>query len=148
MAAKKEETMEKRVVEISDFFTRKQEEEGVWFEPAPFGQKMGLEFKILGVNSTRMAIVLDNFNKKQAEIETIKDIEEKAKATNELYAESAANRVIGLRAAKGVTAKLNGEDISYSDDIVRSILFECPDAAAEIIRATRDGENFLVKKTN
>lgn len=146
--AENESLESKKTVDISRFFTRKTEEEGTWVEPIIFGELTGLEFKVLGSNSTKLAIVIEDFKKKSAEIESLKDPEERAERTQKLYAESAAKRVVGLRAAKGVTATLNGELIEYSDSLIKHIFEESPEIAGYIIRFSLDTSNFMKKKND
>lgn len=140
------ETTTKKSFDVSRFFTRKNEEEGSWVEPIVFGELFGLEFKVLGSNSTKLAMVIDEFRKKSSEIESLKDPEERAKRTAELYAASAAKRVVGLRAARGLNITVEGKPFEYSDSLIRHIFEESPEVASYIIRYSVDSSNFMTKK--
>lgn len=135
-----------KTLDVSRFFTKSNEEEGTWVEPVVFGELVGLEFKVLGSNSTKLAIVVDEFRSKSAEIEGLKDLEEKAKRTQKLYAESAAKRVVGIRAARGLNVVVEGKPVEYSDALIRHIFEESPEIASFIIRYSVDTSNFMKKK--
>lgn len=137
---------ETKTLDISRFFTRKNEEEGSWVEPVVFGELVGLEFQVLGANSTKLALVTEDFKKKSAEIEKLKDVEERAKRNQALYAESAAKRVIGVRAARGLNITVEGEPIEYSEALIKHIFEESPEIANFIIRYSVDTSNFMTKK--
>lgn len=138
----------KPTVDISRFFTRKNEEEGTWVEPIVFGELVGLEFKVLGSNSNKLAMIIDEFKRKSAEIESIKDPEERAKRTSALYAASAAKRVVGLRAARGLNVTVEGKPFEYSDALIKHIFEESPEIAGFIIRYSVDTSNFMTKKND
>lgn len=139
---------ESKVVDVSRFFTKQNEEEGTWVEPIVFGEPVGLEFKVLGSNSTKLAIVVDEFRSKSAEIEGLKSLEEKAKRNQKLYAESAAKRVVGVRAARGLNVVVEGKPVEYSDSLVKHIFEESPEIAGFIIRFSVDTSNFMKKKND
>lgn len=91
---------EKRTFDLADLiFTKDNENEGVWVEPELFGVKIGVEFKVIGANCDKLITVIEEFNKKYAEVSAIKDTTERAKALDELYVDTAAKRTIGLRCA-------------------------------------------------
>lgn len=140
------ESEQKKTIDLSKFFTKKNEEEGTWVEPIIFGELTGVEFQVLGSNSNRLAMVIDEFRRKSAEIESIKDPEERAKRTSALYAASAAKRVVGIRAVKGVVATVEGKPIEYSESLIKHIFEESPEIASFIIRYSVDSSNFMMKK--
>lgn len=127
-------------------FTKDNEEEGRWVEPVIFGQKIGVEFLVLGANSDRISIVNEDFNKRRADIAKLVDPEERAKQTDALYAKSAAQRVIGLRNAPDAEITVNGKPIEYSQPMVELIFSKSPDTASFIVRFSMDSENFTDKK--
>lgn len=139
----------KKVVDISRFFTKKNEEEGTWVEPVIYGELVGLEFKVLGANSVKLSMVIDDFKRKSAEIESIKDPEERARRNQKLYAESASKRVVGMRPARNVSPVIDGEELKeYSDELIKRIFEESPDIAGYIIRYSVDSSNFMTKKND
>lgn len=139
---------ETKTLDISKFFTKQNEEEGTWVEPIIFGELVGLEFKVLGSNSTKLAMVIDDFKKKSSENESIKDVEERAKRNQELYAESAAKRVVGIRAARNLNVTVEGKPVEYSDSLIKHIFEEAPEIAGFIIRYSVDTSNFMTKKND
>lgn len=139
---------EAKTLDISRFFTKKNEEEGTWVEPIVFGELTGIELKVLGSNSNRLAMVIDEFRKKSAEIESIKDPEERAKRTSALYAASAAKRVVGIRSVEGIEATVEGKPIEYSESLIKHIFEESPEIASFVIRYSVDSSNFMTKKND
>lgn len=139
----------KRKFDLSDIiFTKKNEEEGVWVEPEIFGMKIGVEFKILGANSNRLITVIEEFNKKYAEVSAISDLEKKAEELDKLYVDTAAKRTVGLRCAKDAEITIEGKPVEYSDETVRHIFEQSPVCAQYIVLYSRNAENFTNRKKN
>lgn len=137
---------EAEVIDIADFFTKSNEEEGTWFEPVVFGKPLGLEFKVLGANSDKVSVINEQFNKKRAEIAVIEDLSKKAKKTAELYAKSAAERVVGIRTKEGKKVCIGGKPIENTEATVFQIFSNSYDIASAVIRFSMDSENFMNKK--
>ena len=140
---------EKRTFDLADLiFTKDNENEGVWVEPELFGVKIGVEFKVIGANCDKLITVIEEFNKKYAEVSAIKDTTERAKALDELYVDTAAKRTIGLRCAPDAEVTIEGNPVEYSDAVVRHIFEKSPVCAQFIVLFSRNTENFTNRKKN
>lgn len=150
MANSKETTkneVEKAIIDIADFFTKDKEKEGVWTKVNVFGKDL-FEFKIIGSNSDKVTILNEEFNKKSSEIAAIVNPEERAEKLGELYAESAAKRILEMRPIEGTELKLGGKPVDCSKETIVSILKNSYDIAAFVIRFSMNSGNFTNKKIN
>lgn len=140
--------VKKEVIELSDFFTLKNEEDGVWVEPILFNGKLrvGFQFQILGANSSKLSMVTDEFNRKMSEVEAMVDGADKEMERNKIYIENSAKRITGIRAVSGKELTLNGKPFEYSIGNIEKLLMECPELAVFVIRYSTDSSNFMNKK--
>lgn len=143
-----EELNEEFVVNIEDFFTADNEEEGVWFEPIIKGTPCGIEFLVTGSNTDKNAAQAERFKKARAEIEKLKDPEERSAKLKEIDAKRAAEFVHGLRAAKGCKVNFGGQPLEYSKPMVEKIMFGAPLIRIEIINFAYDTANFMKREKN
>lgn len=142
---KKEELIE---INIEDFFTTENEETGVWFEPIIKGIPCGIEFLVTGSNTDKNAAQAERFKKARAEIEKLKDPEERSARLKEIDSKRAAEFIQGMRAAKGCKANFGGQPLEYSKPMVEKIMFGAPLIRLEIINFAYETANFMKREKN
>lgn len=146
MAKTSEKKAEKKIVDIADFFTTTREKEGVWYEPKVEGVGLGFEFKILGKASDENALSAEVYRKEHELAEKETDVAKR----NELERNAVTKRVCAvitdLRAKDGVDLKMNGETLSYSKEMVYSIIYESIEIRTDVFAATFEDSNFMTKK--
>ena len=130
------------VINISKFFSKDNEENGMWMEPKVRGVGVGFEVKVYGPNSTAAAVAQDKYQKAKDEVNKIEDIKAKNEATDKMLAEYAAALVCDIRGMNG--AKLvndDGSEVTVKD--IRNILYNAPIIASDIARFETNQNNFL-----
>lgn len=135
--------MSDNVINISDFFSKDNEENGIWYEVKVRGVNSGIEFKIYGPNSTAAAVAQDGYNKAKDEINKIEDVTAKSKALDKALAEYAAALCCDIRSKdpeKKLTNK-DGSEVTKAD--IKDILFNAPVLASDIARFETNQNNFL-----
>lgn len=140
-----EKKSEKAVVDISAFFTRKNEEEGAWFEPVFEGVPLGIEFKVIGSNSNAAAKETADYKREMAKIEGIKDEVQKNDREMDAIARYSAALVKGIRAKGNVVAKLNEKPLEYSKEAVFEIMLNSSLIARAILNFSFADGNFTNK---
>lgn len=152
VARLKETIMDKNVapvtIELSDFFTSKRETEGVWFEPVVFGKRLGVEFRVLGANSDRVSIAIDEYRKTLSDIEEIVDKGEKEKAKTKAFVDNVASRITDARPVGNNTITIEGKPFAYSPDMVRTIMENCLGVASAIMSFSGESGNFTNRNLN
>lgn len=145
MAEKKKAEME--IIKIENFFTRDNEEKGVWFEAVVNGQKTGIEGLVLGANSSTAIIATNQWNKEIEEQKLIEDDIEK----NAQYEMSCAKRVAAivskLRGKDGKELSFKGKTSLDKSDI-EEIMLNSPAMAASFLNFSNRNANFLEGKKN
>lgn len=139
---------EERVINIEDFFTAEREEEGVWFEPIVNGIPCGIEFLVTGANTDKNAAQAERFKKQRAEIEVLKDPEERSKKLKEIDAKRAADFIHGIRPAEGCKINFGGSALEYSKPNIEKIMFGAPLIRVEIIGFAYETANFMKRENN
>lgn len=137
---------EENVLDIAQFFSRDNENSGVWFEPEIKGKKCGFEFLVCGVNSNAAAIADERWNKKKSELENIKDPDEKAQKDDEIFAERISGFILDIRGKGNKKVVANGKEVSKDD--IPLIVYNSPALAVEVSRFASNLENFLGKEKN
>lgn len=138
----------KRVVDISSFFTKNNQEKGVYHEPVIDGQNLGIKFRIIGSESDEGASVFSEYDKDIEHIESIEDTAKKNEASRDSMARIASKLTKDMEPVEGVEAIINGKPLVYDKDIVYEIFYNSPTIANDIIRFSRRDSNFMVKKAN
>lgn len=135
--------MDSNVINITDFYSRENEENGKWYEPKIRGVKVGFEVKIFGPNSTTASVAHENYKKAKAEIEKIEDVKVKSEATDKALAEYAASLCSDIRpVGDKKLVKADGITPVTKDDI-REILYQAPVLAEDIAIYQNNQNNFL-----
>jgi hypothetical protein len=135
-------------INIEDFFTVDNEQEGVWFEPKINGMSCGLEFLLTGKNTDANVAATERYDKQVSKLEEIKDPIEKAKKRNELEASRVADFVKGLREVDGVSVNYGGKKIEYSVPLVKQIFLKSPLIKNQVIDFVLQTTNFIKRKKN
>ena len=139
---------ELQVINIEDFFTTQNEDEGVWFEPYINGTPCGIEFLVTGSGTDKNAAQAERFKKERAKIEALKDPEERSAKLKELDSKRAAQFVHGIRAAKGCKINFGGQALEYSKPMIEKIMFGAPLIRLEIINFAYETANFMKREKN
>jgi len=135
-------------IEISDFFTASNENEGSWHEPIIFGIPLGLEFKILGARSIEAEVIGEYQSREMEKISLITSDKERAEGSKKLLNEVAAKLVVGLRPKNGKVVKLHGVPITYDKKTILEICEKQPQIPSDILSYSRNGANFIGKKSD
>jgi len=130
-----------KTINIEDFFTEDNEQQGVWFEPKINGIPCGLEFLLTGKHTDENIAGTERYEKQLSKLEELKDPVEKAKKQKELDANRVAEFVKGLRVVEGYEVNFGGKGIEYSVPLVQKIFLKSPLIKDEVI-------NFVMKTTN
>ena len=168
MAEKKKAEVE--TIKIENFFTRDNEENGVWFEAVVNGQKTGIEGLVLGSNSSSAIIatkgegIIRNIFPNHLTIYTGKLMEMGGKIKlldpkliedeverNNAYEISCAKRVAAivskLRGKDGKDLSFRGKTSLDKTDI-EMIMLNSPALAASFLNFSNRNANFLEGKKN
>ncbi|MBQ0112966.1 MAG: hypothetical protein KBT03_07540 [Bacteroidales bacterium] len=122
------------VIDIESFFSRDNEENGIWREV----KYTGIEFKCHGPNSSKAAEADEYFRNEKAKLdENASD----NKKLDELYIKRLAMLVSDVRGKNGKKLTLKGKDVTKND--IYTILFKSPVIATDLIGFVSRQENFL-----
>lgn len=133
-------------IDIADFFTDKNEKEGVWYEPVINGKGIGIEFKILG-NSCDAAIrASEEYDKALAAAEKELDVVKRARLKGEAMNKRIEVMVTDIRGKDGREILINGQPLTYTKENVMRILDESKAIKSEILDAFMTSETFMTRK--
>lgn len=142
--------MEKKVFDIENLFTEKNEREGVWFEPVFEDVHCGVEFLLIGINSEEASIAMIHFDELADEIRDSKDEDSvKEQKLRELDAERVASFVKGIRATDGSELQLAGEEVTDSNvkKVAKELFINSPDVKLACVDFVLKSSNFMkIKK--
>lgn len=141
-----QETEKDSVVDIAQFFSRDNENNGVWFEPEIKGKKCGFEFLVCGVNSNTASLADEKWSKKKSELESIKDPKERAEKDDEIFAERIAGFILDIRGKDKKRLIANGKEVTKDD--IPLIIYNSPALAVEVSKFASSLENFLGQGKN
>ena len=114
--------MENKVIDIEDFFTEKNEREGVWHEPVIDNIPCGLEFLLIGIHSEEAVAKMAELDKKSEEIRGSKDSNEtKEENLKQLDAERVPVLTKDIRAADGSELTKGGKPFVFSTEIAKEL---------------------------
>lgn len=133
----------KNAINISQFFSKQNEEEGKWYEPKVRGVGVGFEVKVYGPNSSAASMAQDKYQKARDEINKISDEKAKIEATDKMLAEYAAALICDIRPIgnKKLTMTENGPEVTIKD--IKEIMYQAPILASDIARFESNQNNFL-----
>ena len=134
--------MAKNVINVSDFYTKENEEGGKWFEAMVRGMGSGIEFKVYGPNSNPVTIARDKQSKAMEEASKIEDAKKRNEVTDEIMAQYATDIVADIRGKDGLKLEnKDGTPVTVKD--VKDIMINSPILALEVIRFASAQNNFL-----
>ena len=133
-------------IDIASFFTKKNEEEGIWYEPKVEGRGIGIEFKLLGKASDANTIASEVYEKETDEASKEKDAVKRRDKNDKALAKRFAAVVTDVRATEGNTVFIEGKPLTYSRETVEYILLQSSVISEDILRAFIERENFMTKK--
>lgn len=142
--------MEKKVFDIENLFTEKNEREGVWFEPVFEDVHCGVEFLLIGINSEEASSAMIRFDELADKIRDSKDEDsEKEQKLRELDAERVASFVKGIRATDGSELQLAGEAVTEAtvNKVAKELFINSPDVKLACVDFVLKSSNFMkIKK--
>lgn len=133
-------------IDIADFFTKKNEEEGIWYEPQVEGRGIGIEFKLLGKASDTNAIASEVYEKESDAASKEKDTIKKKDLSDKALAKRIAAIVTDVRPVGNNNIFIEGKPLTYSKDTVEYILSQSSVISEDILKAFIERENFMTKK--
>lgn len=147
MAQKKVEgTTKKNVINMRSFFSRENEEKGVWFRPAPEGAYIPFQLKVVGPTSSTAWSVNDAYSKDLEAAKDIEDIKERAEKVIEITAKKYAGLCVDIKVDDEVELDFDGHNPTKDD--IYDILYNSPLIQDEVYRFYNEAENFLGLKKN
>lgn len=138
--------MEKRKINVEDFFTEEYEAKGEWFEPTIDGIPFGIQFLVTGTGTDENVANSERYEKALAALKEMKDPVERVRKQKQLDANRVAEFVIGIKPADGCEADFGGKPIEYSVPFIQELLYKAPLLKYEIIRFASDTTNFIKRK--
>ena len=138
--------MEKKQINIENFFTEDNEKEGIWFEPKIEGEPCGIEFLVTGAGSDDNLVENERYEKAMAEAEDIKDQKEKVQKKKEIDANRIAALVQGIRAADGAEILFNGKPLEFSRPFIQQLMLKSPLIKVEIVKFAMKTANFIKRE--
>jgi hypothetical protein len=140
--------MEKKTVNLEDFFSDDNEKAGIWFEPKIDGEPCGIEFLVTGAGTDDNLVENERYEKAMAEAEDIKDQKERVNRRKEIDADRIAALVKGIRAADGNELMYNGKPIEYSVPVIKQLMLKSPLIKLEIVKFSTKTANFIKREKN
>lgn len=134
-----------KTVDISAFFNRKNEEEGVWFEPEILGEPLGLRFKVIGSNSNAAAKATADYRREMDKVSAIKDEGEKNERTMEAIAKYTSALTRDIKPAEGVKAVNGGAEFSYTEEGCYQVMLNSSVIARAVLDFAYSDRNFMNK---
>lgn len=129
-------------LDLSVFFTRDREEEGVWTDLYAGSEKTGVRIKIIGLNSSSGLASQVEYSRSLENIKTIKDPVEKAKLMNKAYVEHAANLVTGLESDDGRKLVIGNKEFVFNKEAILVVLENRREFADFVINFANKDRNF------
>lgn len=133
-----------KTVDITKYFTRDNEENGIWKELILNGEKSGIEACIYGVNSNSVTLANENYRKEMAEVSNIKDVDLRNEKTEAAFAKRMTGFVKDFRNKEtGESLGKTGKPMTY--DEIFNVMFNSPIIARAVLEISTETELFLVK---
>ena len=142
--------MDKKVFNIEDLFTEKNEREGVWFEPVFGDIHCGVEFLLIGINSEEASVAMAKFDELADKIKESKDEDSvKEQKFRELDAERVAALTKGIRVTDGSELQYNGKTVDETTlkEVAKELYLNSPDIKLACVDFVLKSSNFMkIKK--
>lgn len=137
--------MTEETFEISDLFTKEQEDNGVWYEPEVRGRPFGIKFKVIGNESAEGSVIINALMKELDKIKSMEDNAEKADKERQITARYISKLVKDMEATReGVL--LYGNPIRYNQDNVYDIFYNALYICNDVYTFARRSTNFIKEK--
>lgn len=137
--------MAEETFEISDLFTKEQEDNGVWYEPEVRGRPFGIKFKVIGNESAEGSVIINALMKELDKIKSMEDNAEKADKERQITAKHISKLVKDMEATReGVL--LHGNPIRYNQDNVYDIFYNALYICNDVYAFARRSTNFIKEK--
>lgn len=137
----------KNTIDISRFFTKKNEEEGITRELFVSGLPTGIMACIYGVNSNAAAVANETYKKEMAEISSISDPVKKGEKADLAFAKRVAGFIKNLSAEDGKSLTNKDGSIVTEKDYP-TIMLESPLLARAVLEYATETEYFLDRGKN
>lgn len=131
-----------KTVDITKYFNRENEENGIWKELVINGEETGIEACVYGINSNRVYIANEKFKRDEAELEKISDSEERHMKEEAVYAERISSFVKDFR-NKETKQSLGKEGKPMTRDEIYNVIFNSLPIATAVMKIATDSEYFL-----
>jgi hypothetical protein len=138
--------MEKKVFDIENLFTEKNEREGVWFEPVFEDVHCGVEFLLIGINSEEAGTAMAHFDELADKIRDSKDEDSvKEQKLRELDAERVAALTKGIRSTDGSELQYEGKklDDATLKEVAKELYLNSPDIKLACVDFVLKSSNFM-----
>lgn len=136
--------MEKNFINIEDYYTEKNEREGVWHEPVFGGKGCGLELLLIGIHSEEAIQKMTEYDEKSEKVKNSElSDEEKEKKLDELDAERVAVLTKGIRAKDGSDLMKGGKPFVFTMEAVRELFLNNPDMKLDCVDFILKSSNFM-----
>lgn len=140
--------MAKSVLNLEDFFSTSNEQNGVWHEPVIDGFHCGFEFLLTGFHSDENAMQAEAYDKERTKLDAMEESPEKSDKIKRLEAHRFADFVKDIRGVNGAELKLNGEKVVYSKELIEKLLYESLPLQEDIYKFCVKSTNFMQGKKN
>lgn len=139
--------IEKKIVDISSFFTTTRQKEGVWFEPKIDGAETGIEFKILGKEADDTIVAFEEYSKEHGKLADEKDLKKKSNLEREASIKLIASCITDFRGKDGAEITTEEGILEYSEENLHKILYESADLRTALFEAILEPTNFMKKNS-
>jgi len=136
--------VEEESIDISQFFSLQNEEDGVWFEAKAGSVPTGIEFLVYGPNSKKAWESNNNYQKALDALDDEADEEYKREESNALLIEAVASRCGDIRGKNGKKIMMGDREVNKND--IKSILSQSPLLATSILKFCQKSDGFLEKR--
>lgn len=137
--------MAEETFEISDLFTKEQEDNGVWYEPEVKGRPLGIKFKVIGNESAEGSVIINSLMKEIDKIKSLENTKEKAEKERQITARYISKLVKDMEATReGIL--LHGKPVKYNEDNVYDIFYNALYICNDVYAFSRKSINFIREK--
>jgi len=138
--------MEDEIFDISDYFTKKNEEEGVWDEIRIDGKGIGWEFKIYGASSDEAVIASEQYEKDIEAASTEGDPVKRNQLETEAVIKRLVAVIIDIRRKDGKPFLIQGKPFQNTKENIRFILEQSRVIRKGLLSSLAGNTTFMTKK--
>ncbi len=129
-------------IDIADFFTIENEEQGIWYEPLD----CGIEFKLLGASSDAAVTAGEQYDKDLTAAEKEQDVVKRARLNKDALVKRLAATIVDVRGKDGVQPEIKGKPLVYSKENILAILNGSAVIRDALLKGLATKSNFMMKK--